>query len=162
MLEPVEARHAEAMYEVLSHPALYRYIDRPPPASVAVLRELYVRLERRTSPDGRHAWLNWIVRPVDGDPIGVVQATVDPAMTWIAYMFAPPAWGHGHATSACRSMIAFLQQRCRVERFAATVEKDNERSIRLLQRLGFRPSDPPPGTTLSDTERLFTYPHEHE
>jgi aminoglycoside 6'-N-acetyltransferase len=150
------------MYDVLADPALYRYIDRAPPASVAALRDLYLRLERRRSPDGRQAWLNWIVRPLDGDPIGFVQATVDPSIAWIAYMFAPSAWGRGHATSACRSMIAFLQERYPVERFGATVEMDNERSIRLLERLGFRRCDPPSGMTLSPTERLFTYPHGHE
>ena len=34
VLEPLVSGHAEAMFEVLSDPELYRYLDQPPPPSV--------------------------------------------------------------------------------------------------------------------------------
>ena len=50
-----------------------------------------------------------------------------------------------------------LRATCGVIRFLATVEADNERSVRLLQRLGFRAATEAEAREheLSATERLF-------
>src|SRR4051812_43240879 len=101
VLEPLVAAHAQAMYEVLDDPELYRFVDDGPPASVEALRERYARLESRQSADGLQAWLNWIVRPTNGAAIGFVQATVEEHTAWVAFMFRRESWGQGHATRAC-------------------------------------------------------------
>ena len=76
VLEPLVTAHAEAMFDVLGDPALYRYIDEAAPASVDHLRRLYTRLEARLSPDGSQVWLNWVVRRPGLPPVGYVQATL--------------------------------------------------------------------------------------
>ena len=50
-----------------------------------------------------------------------------------------------------------LRATCRVIRFLATVDAKNERSIRLLQRLGFRAATRAEASEhgISATERLF-------
>jgi RimJ/RimL family protein N-acetyltransferase len=155
VLEPLEVKHAEVMYRILSDPELHRYMDDPPPPSLDALRERYRSLERRTSPDGLQGWLNWIVAPADGEPIGFVQSTVEGTTAWIAYLLARPAWGRGHATRACHLMIDHLIARYGVQRFMAVAEVANRPSIRLLERLGFALAGDTANVTLTPSERLF-------
>ncbi len=151
-LEPQGARHADALFAVLSDPAIYRY-ENAPPASVQALRERLARLESRQSPDGGEQWLNWVVwapgdpAPQDGDPAarpsmdhlaGFVQATVMPdGRAFIAYVFGSRSWGRGLATRAVSAMLVELAAHHGVRRFVADVKVDNAPSLRLLARLGF-------------------------
>ena len=155
VLEPLELGHAEAMYRILCDPELHRYMDDPPPVSLDALREHYRMLERRTSPDGLQHWLNWIVIPADGEPVGFVQATVEATTASIAYTLARAHWGRGYATRACQLMIANLVERYGVERLVAVVEVENARSIRLLERLGFALAADTANVSLTPSERLF-------
>ena len=150
VLEPLTVAHAPAMFEVLRDPLLYRYLDDPPPPSLEHLQSVYAKLEARRSPDGREIWLNWIV--VCDAPIGFVQATISGGDADVAYVLRSAHWGQGYAFEAMTAMLEHLAASYDVRRFFATVEEQNERSIRLLERLGFRPTE---GRDLSPTERLF-------
>jgi [ribosomal protein S5]-alanine N-acetyltransferase len=144
-LEPQVAAHAEAMFGVLSDPAIYEY-ENEPPASLDWLRERFTRLESRRSADGREAWLNWVVRTTASGLIGYVQATVHPGgSASIAYEFASAHWGLGLASEAVRGTIGELIDQYRVRSLAAVLKRANHRSRRLLERLGF--------TVASDEER---------
>lgn len=140
-LHPQTAAHAEAMFEVLSDPAIYEY-ENAPPASVEALRERYARLESRWSGDGREEWLNWVIeKRDDGALIGFVQATVYRTGTAaIAYELASAHWGRGWASEAVAAMIGELAARYGVRRLRAVGKQRNLRSIRLLERLGFAPA----------------------
>ena len=121
------------MFEVLRDPALYTYLDYPPPPSLEHLQRVYAQLETRRSPDGTEEWLNWIV--VREAPIGLVQATIYPdGSANVAYVLGSAHWGYGYAFEAVTAMLGQLAG-CR---FFATVDAGNVRSIRLLERLGFR------------------------
>ena len=138
LLEPLVAAHAQAMFFVLSDPDLFRFIDEAPPISVEALRKRYARLESRASLDGRQHWLNWVLRPQAGAPVGFVQATVEPdGECWIAYLLAAPHRGRGLATLAVGTMLPHLQAAYGARRFLAQVEAANAPSLRLLARLGF-------------------------
>lgn len=138
-LEPQCAGHAEAMFEVLSDPAIYAY-ENEPPASAAWLRERFARLESRRSADGLEQWLNWVVRLPDGSLAGYVQATIfSSGRAAIAYVFASRHWGRGLATRAVQAMMAELALAHRVVAFTATLKAANDRSKALLARLGFTP-----------------------
>ena len=158
LLEPLCRAHAPAMFPLLQDPTIYTYIDHGPPPSLEHLDGVYARLEARRSPDGREQWLNWIVFAA-GDPaqpLGLVQATVLPAgRAWVAYELAAAHRGHGYAREAVQAMLAELAASFGVQRFQATVEAANERSIHLLRQLGFRESPPEGITTLTPTERLY-------
>ena len=158
VLEPLVAGHAEAMFEVLGDPALYRYLDHPPPPTVEHLREVYAGVEKRLSPDGSQVWLNWVVRRHGQVPLGYVQATVVPDCTaWVGYVFSVQHGGRGHATQAVRAMLEHLAGDHGIRRFLASVEAENLQSIRLLERLGFRAAHDSEleGHELSPSERLF-------
>ena len=134
VLEPLSVAHAPAMFALLSDPTIYTYLDYGPPSSLEHVERGYAQLETRRSPDGLEEWLNWIVTR-DGVPIGFVQATIYPDRSAnVAYILGSAYWGCGYAHEAVEAMLAELEG-CRP---FATVDERNARSIRLLERLGFR------------------------
>ncbi len=136
-LEPQTAAHAEAMFAVLSDPAIYEHENEPPP-SLAWLRERYARLESRCSTDATELWLNWVIRLPSTALIGYVQATVHAdGSAGIAYELASAYWGRGLAYLAVQAMLGELVEHHRVRRFFAVLKRSNIRSRRLLDRLGF-------------------------
>jgi len=136
-LEPQTAAHAEAMFVVLSDPAIYEH-ENEPPSSLEWLRTRFAKLETRTSADGREQWLNWVIRLPTDDLIGYVQATVYPdGRAAIAYELASAYWGRGLAHEAVGAMMNELVERYGVRTFLAVLKRTNRRSVRLLERLGF-------------------------
>jgi RimJ/RimL family protein N-acetyltransferase len=136
-LEPQVAAHADAMFVVLRDPAIYEY-ENSPPASLESLRERFAKLESRRSADGSENWLNWIVRTKLAGPVGYVQATVrSDGSALIAYEFASAHWGQGLASEAVLAMIGELVENYRVQQLSALLKRANDRSRRLLERLGF-------------------------
>lgn len=162
VLEPLTVAHAPEMFVVLSDPAVYRFLDYPPPPSVDHLRGVYAAVEGRRSPDGRQWWLNWIVRAAHAGVIGYVQCTVTPSSRRcsVGFVFESRRWGHGHAGRATQAMLDHVGPSFAIERFVATVEVANARSIRLLARLGFTHASPDEAAhhALSTTERLLSKP----
>jgi RimJ/RimL family protein N-acetyltransferase len=142
LLEPQVAAHAEAMFIVLSDPAIYEY-ENEPPWSVNELRERFTELQSRRSPNGKEQWLNWVVRLPDGQLAGYVQATVHAdGRATIAYEFASAFWGRGHARRSLEAMFAELAERYGVLELAAVLKQANHRSLKLLERLGFTMATP--------------------
>ena len=140
LLEPLVAAHADALYPILCDPRQFEYLDQGAPASLEALRERYRRLESRRSGDGLEQWLNWAIARLgdEASPIGFVQATVQQdGRAWVAYEVAHALWGQGIATEATRAMIEHLIAHYAVTQCMATVDRRNERSWRLLERLGF-------------------------
>ena len=137
VLEPQVTAHADAMFGVLSDPAIYEHESAPPP-SVAWLRERYRRLETRRSPDGSEQWLNWVVRLPTGELAGYVQATVHAdGRAAVAYELASRYWNRGLGRAAVEAMIGELVARHGARTLSAVLKRTNGRSRRLLLRLGF-------------------------
>lgn len=157
VLEPLVVAHAEAMFELLSDAELYSYLDYPPPPSVDHLRRVYTKVEARQSPEGDEIWLNWVVRPQGYPLVGYVQATISGRTAFVAYVLGRKYWGRGHAQKAMQAMLEHLTSAYGVDCCLAMVEADNQRSIRLLERLGFHlaTADELEGHSLSPTERMF-------
>lgn len=142
MLEPQVAAHAEEMFHVLSDPAIYKY-ENEPPVSLEWLRERFARLESRYSADGTEVWLNWVIRLSTSELVGFVQATVRPnGVAAIAYELSSTYWGRGFATEAILAMVTELVNNYKVHSLSAVLKQRNQRSLRLLQRLGFTSASP--------------------
>ena len=138
-LDPQTTGHAAEMFEVLSDPAIYTY-ENAPPKSLEWLRTRFEKLETRRSADGREQWLNWVIRLPSSVLIGYVQATVrGDGSAGIAYELASAHWGMGLARRAVSAMMGELASHYQVTFFTAVAKRDNFRSTRLLERLGFTP-----------------------
>ena len=61
------------------------------------------------------------------DEAGVVE---------MLFAIAPPQWGRGYATEAAREVLRFGFEQCGLRRVVATTDTPNQRSVRVLQRLG--------------------------
>ncbi len=141
-LEPQIAAHAEEMFVVLRDPAIYEYENQPPP-SVEWLRARFTKLETRLSADGREQWLNWVIRVPTSELIGYVQATVRPGDdAAIAYELSSAYWGRGLGGGAVKAMMSELVEHYNVRNLFALLKRDNFRSVRLLERLGFSLASP--------------------
>jgi ribosomal-protein-alanine N-acetyltransferase len=142
-LEPARVAHAAEMLVLLSDPRIYEYLDRQPPASLQELEERYRRYETTFSPDGTERWLNWIIFPHDsGACAGFMQASVYADGTGdFGYILGPAYWGRGLAFVAASAVIRVLHDDFAVTALYATADRRNERSIRLLNRLGFQRTD---------------------
>ena len=141
-LEPQTVAHAQEMFVVLSDPAIYEYENEPPP-SPEWLRARFGKLESRKSPDGQDLWLNWVIRLPTTELIGYVQATVHPnGHAAIAYELSSAHWGRGLARQAVQAMISELVEHHQVRSLSAVLKRENLRSLRLLERLGFSLASP--------------------
>jgi RimJ/RimL family protein N-acetyltransferase len=107
-------------------------------ATVDELRARFLGWERRRSPDGRQAWLNWTLRlRADGRAVGWVQATVTGDSAEIAYATLAAARRRGFAAEAVRAMVAWLG----ASRVEAHIDPGNRASAALARSLGFRATD---------------------
>ena len=141
-LEPQTAAHAGEIFVVLSDPAIYEHENEPPP-SLEWLRARFTKLESRQSSDGQEQWLNWVIRLPTSELIGYVQATVRPGgRAALAYELASSHWGRGLARQAVQAMISELVEHYQVRSLSAVLKRENHRSMRLLERLGFSLASP--------------------
>ena len=83
--------------------------------------------------------LNLVVQKSSGESIGMcglIRRATLPAVD-IGYAFLPAYTGRGYAREAARLIMQTARQRHGLDRLLAIVNPDNDRSIRLLQKLGF-------------------------
>lgn len=96
----------------------------------------------------------------DGAPVGMCGLMRKPWLDApdLAYAFVPEAEGKGYATEAARAVLDHGRRHGGLDRIVAVVVPENRGSIRVLEKLDFRPAgsvtDPSDGTAL----RLFTTP----
>jgi RimJ/RimL family protein N-acetyltransferase len=141
-LEPQIAAHADEMFVVLSDPAIYEYENEPPP-SLEWLHARFAKLETRRSADGHEQWLNWVIRVPTSELIGYVQATVrGEGRAAIAYVLSSAYWGRNLGRQAVEAMICELVEHYEVRSLYAVLKRENLRSMRLLERLGFSVAAP--------------------
>lgn len=138
-LEPLEERHAAALFTGLRDGALCELTGDPAPESAEALARRYRQLEARVSPDGREAWLNWALWSLaDARYVGLIQATVHSDRTAnVAYVLFRDAWSRGYAREATAALIDVLSLQWGVRVIWATVDVGHRRSIALLEELGF-------------------------
>jgi ribosomal-protein-alanine N-acetyltransferase len=137
-LEELQPHHAAHLFDGLSNPRLYEFVDDQPPPTEEWLRSRYERLSTRRSPDGHERWLNWAIRILEGGSYaGYVQATVrEDGSALLGYMLVESAMGAGYAAEAVQGMLDHLAAEGCVEA-RAEVESGNARSLALVRRLGF-------------------------
>ncbi len=97
---------------------------------------------RRAEAPGREPMRWWNVGVFAADTLaglGTLQATIHDDWAEIAYVFGSKHWGQGYAQEAMRWFHERLREDGTAGTLWATVALANERSIRLLTRLGYAP-----------------------
>ena len=79
----------------------------------------------------------------DGDgvvgSVGLRMKSDDSRHAAIGYWLGQPHWGHGYASEAVGAVVAYGFGSLGLERIEAETDPENERSARVLEKVGFRP-----------------------
>lgn len=129
VLRPFCRKDLEDLYAYLSDPVTLAYEPYPP----MTRKETEKELESRMGSDEMIA----VVLKENGRLIGNVYLGKRPWETLeIGYVFNREYWGRGYAGESCRALIgqAFEQG---IHRIYAECDPENEKSWRLMERLGF-------------------------
>ena len=137
---PRHPDHAPDLFDWMQDPAVYDWIDLPPPAEPASLHRRLSRGAACSLPD-RELELAWTVqRLADGRFIGALDVNIagGGVASNVGYMFSARCWGLGLASEAVAGLCAHLDRHGITEQHA-TVTLGNRASCRLLERVGFTP-----------------------
>ncbi len=139
VLQPFTEEDADAVLRLLNEPSFLRYIgDRG-------VHDL--EAARRYIADGpvagyaRHGHgLLRVVRKADGETLGMCgvlrrDTLPDPD---IGFSFFPAHWSQGYAFESAAAVMSHARESLGSGRILAITSQDNESSMRLLGRLGFR------------------------
>jgi RimJ/RimL family protein N-acetyltransferase len=138
-LAPLRATDAEDLVGLLAESELRIWLRA---RDVDQLRDRFAGWEVRRSPDGREAWLNWIVRSAeDGRALGWTQATVAEGAAQVAYAVLPDERGRGYGTEALKAMMRELSDELGVVFFEAHIDEANVGSQRVAAAAGLKRTD---------------------
>lgn len=147
-LMPLTVADAARVYVDAADPAMYRYLQQRPPASLADLEALFARWSGG-SPDPRSMWLNWIaIERSSHERIGLLQATIDVPQrsATIGYSIFTRFQGRRFAREAAAAMLARLGARGDIDRAVAEISEPNAYSRAVIESLGFSPTGRISGT----------------
>jgi ribosomal-protein-alanine N-acetyltransferase len=138
LIRPFEAADVDAMADVYGDPEVMRHVsigvlDRE---GTAGLLEQYRRAQEQ------RGFSSWALTArgsgtVLGDVgFGLYAPTGEPEL---GYTLGAAFWGRGYAFEAARACVAAAFSSLSCPRLLAKVQPENERSLRLAERLGMRP-----------------------
>jgi [ribosomal protein S5]-alanine N-acetyltransferase len=138
-LRALTGRGAGAIYSIFGDPEVMRFWSSPPLESAAAARLLIDDIQRRFRERTLFQW--GIARRDDGGVIGtctIFHLHRDHRRAEIGYALGRRSWGQGFATEALGALIEFAFGVLDLERLEADTDPHNARSIRVLERQGFR------------------------
>jgi len=134
-IRPFRAEDAQTFADYRSDPEVARYQDWATPFPVDAAARMIAEMTDPTAP-------GWFQYAIDRDGVLIgdigVNTHVNLLQADIGYTLAPAHQGHGYATEAVRRMLRHLFADRGLHRVSAECDARNERSAKLLARLGFR------------------------
>jgi ribosomal-protein-alanine N-acetyltransferase len=138
-LHPFTADDADFVLRLLTEPSFLRYIGDRGVHDLESARR-YIGEGPVASYALRGHGLMKVVRKADGEPLGMCgllkRDTLPDAD--IGFSFFPAYWSQGYAIESARAVMRHARDALGIGRILAITTKDNESSMRLLARLGFR------------------------
>lgn len=127
----------EALFRYRSLPEVCRYQSWHP-QSLAEIKS-FLEKNEQVIPHTPGVWLQLAVCLNTGELIGDIGIHfLDPFQIELGYTLSPAYQGRGYATLAVRAVVTEAFAVWGKHRIQASVDPDNVKSIRLLERLGFR------------------------
>jgi len=138
VIRTLDTKDKIAFYDYRSMPEVYKYQSWRP----ADLREVddFISANAAIVPNTRDTWLQLAACLKNGRLVGDIGIRFidDDFLVEIGFTLSPEFQGKGYASEAGRAVIDYLFDGLRKHRITASVDPDNAKSIKLLERLGFR------------------------
>jgi len=137
---PVDAKHADAIQELASHPKIAETTNIPQPYPTnGAMSWILSSLPRRTA-GVEHSFV--IQRSNTEQVVGVTSLmSVGRCRAELGYWIGVPFWGNGYATQANRLILEFAFEEADLDLLYARPLVRNEASCRVLEKLGFERVD---------------------
>ena len=148
VLEPLGLAHSMGMFQLWSRPEVCQYsgdtvdIDGEPiPLPARSMADSDKIIDFFAHHQDAGTGFRWAVMSVPGlDFVGTLGFNSLGDQPELAFHLHPEYWGSGLMTEACQAAMTWVLSEHGAQSVAAYVDPNNERSIRLLERLGFQPS----------------------
>jgi len=152
--ETIRPAHAAELQEALFDHRVYEFITNHGTPTADELLQVFTRKSLGSPPTrSDETWIDYAVRSKEsGMTVGRIEATIPEGQAEVAYLLGRRYWGYGFALEAMRWLHQMLECEFRVFEFWATVSPNNDRSLRLLARLGYGEA-----TSVLWPVRLLTY-----
>jgi RimJ/RimL family protein N-acetyltransferase len=154
-LRPLIAADVELLYHLIyADPVVRRWFASA--SSYGEVHRLHAAKVRHNEGAGHAGFGYWaVLLHATGQLAGQVLLGPPEPMPWIeldpsspaypldrevelGYAFGQAYWGQGYATEACHTIVRYAFSALGLHRLVNSVRRENDRSLRLLRRLGFR------------------------
>jgi ribosomal-protein-alanine N-acetyltransferase len=135
----LEAKDVPALFEVFSDPEVMRYWSRPPMTDEGEAAALLAQTQRRFAARTDFQW--GIARTLDDRIIGtctLFALNVENERAEVGYALGRAHWGQGLMAEAQGLLLDQAFETLGLRRLEADVDPRNTRSLRSLERLGFK------------------------
>ena len=139
VLRPIVATDWRALYPIMSDPIVMAHWDGPEIVDPEVSERMVAAQVQDMDAGAAHYWA--VEREADGAFLGACDLS---EIDWrhrraeVGFVLAREAWGQGYGLEAMRAVIGHAAS-LGIKRLWARTHAGNERSERLLGRLGFEP-----------------------
>lgn len=138
-IEPVSMRALDDFHEYSMKPALYRYFEFEPFASIEDSRRYLEKLISRSAGGSAQYWfIRWLADDKVVGSIGIHSLDQKRRSAEIGYGVSPDYWGRGVFPAAARLLLEYAFTSLELHRIVARTAADNAASIRSLRKLRFR------------------------
>ena len=127
-----------ALFDIFSDPIVCRYWSRPPLAKLEDAADLQREIGQYFA---KRTLFQWGIADIEDRVIGTCtlsSLSAEHQRAEVGFALARLKWGNGYMAEALPALIRFAFDTLRLHRLEADVDPRNDRSIRLLEGLGFR------------------------
>jgi RimJ/RimL family protein N-acetyltransferase len=134
----LDFKDKETLFAYRIMPEVFAYQSWNPPRMDEV--ETFIRQNLATPPNTINTWLQLAICLRTGPMIGDIgiHFLEDDAQVEIGYTLSPDYQGRGYAFEAVKAVVNYLFLNLKKHRITASVDPENQKSISLLKKLGFR------------------------
>ena len=137
LLKPYTPEDREHSVLLLTDPEVMKYVDEGV-MSVERAHKMFERIFTHVyEPQAFDVWAVWTK---EGAYAGhaEIKPRKDAGDFEIIYLLTRERWGRGYATELARRIIDYGFQELGLQRIAATIDADNQPSVRIVEKLGMR------------------------
>lgn len=138
IIRTLEMKDKEAFFKYRSLPEIYQYQSWRP-INISEIEE-FINKNISVCVNKANSWLQLAVCLKEGQMIGDIGIHFmdDDYQIEIGYTLSPEYQGNGYAQEAVKAVIDYSFTELKKHRVTASVDPDNIKSIKLLEKIGFR------------------------